>query len=510
MRSENSIKNIKVNLVSQLLGDVLSFVCRTVFIRMLGATYLGVSNLFIGILSLLSLAELGIGTAIGFSMYKPLAGNDRRKIGALMNLYRRAYHVIGLIVAAAGLLLTPFIPFFSGSPDIPYLTPIYLLYVFNSAITYFFSYKQSIINADQKNYICTIYQYGLCIAQNIIQIVILLQTKNFILYLCTQILFSFLTNFLLSRKADRMYPYLKHYRNAKLARADRNAIFKNIRAMFMNRIGGAIVSGTDNILISKFVGLVSVGIYANYFMVTNTINNLTSQIFSGVTASVGNLGAVENDRKSYEVYLSVNFAGFWIFGFCAVCLFCLFNPFIRLWMLYTGKGDELLFPMTVVFLIVLNFYATGMRQATIMFKNAFGLFWYDRYRSLVEAAVNLGMSIFLARQIGVAGVFLGTLISTIAIDFWVEPLVLFRHGFHRRPVPYFLRYLFYTAFIFAVGFFTWYLCSLAGGYSFGSFVLKCVICLIIPNLLLFLAFCRTKEFQYLKRYVRLPAFLKRK
>ncbi len=510
MRSENSIKNITVNLVSQLLSDVLSFVCRTVFIRMLGATYLGVSNLFIGILSLLSLAELGIGTSIIFSMYKPLAENDRRKIGALMGLYRRAYHVIGLIVAAAGLALTPFIPFFTGSPAIPHLTLIYLLYVFNSTITYFFSYKQNIILADQKGYICTLYQYGLCIVQNILQIVILIQTKNFILYLCAQILFSFLTNFLLSVKADRMYPYLKRYRNARLSGRDRNSIFRNIRAMFMNRIGGAIVNGTDNILISKFVGLVSVGIYANYFMITNTINNLTSQIFSGVTASVGNLGAVESNRKSYEVYLSINFAGFWIFGFCSICLFCLFNPFIRLWMLWTGKGAELLFPMTVVFLIVLNFYVTGMRQATIMFKNTFGLFWYDRYRSLVEAAVNLGMSIVLARQIGAAGVFLGTFISTITVDFWVEPLVLFRHGFHRRASPYFIRYVFYTVFIFAVGSLTWYACSLAGGYSFGSFVLKCLICLILPNLLSLLVFCRTKEFQYLKGFVRLPGFSRKK
>lgn len=502
------MKNIAVNLVSQLTSDVLSFVCRTVFIRMLGATYLGVSNLFIGILSLLSLAELGIGTAIGFSMYKPLAGNNRRKIGALMNLYKRAYHIIGLTVAAAGLLLTPLIPFFSGSPDIPHLTLIYLLYVFNSAITYFFSYKQSIINADQKNYICTLYQYGFCIVQNALQIIFLIRTKDFILYLCTQILFSFLTNLFLAVKADRMYPYLKKYRRAELGREDKASIFRNIRAMFMNRIGGAIVNGTDNILISKFVGLLSVGIYGNYLMITTALNGLTSQIFYGITASVGNLGAVESDEKSYEVYLSVNFAGFWIFGFCSVCLFCLFNPFIRLWMLWTGKGEELLFPMLVVFLIVLNFYATGMRQATVMFKNAFGLFWYDRYRSLVEAGVNLGMSILFARQIGIAGVFLGTFVSTVTVDLWVEPLVLFRHGFHRSVVSYFTRYVFYTFLIFAVGFSTWYLCSLFRGYSLAAFALKCAVCLVVPNGFFFLVFCRTKEFRYLKNYVRLPSLLK--
>ena len=489
MRSKNSIKNITVNLISQLLGVVLSFVCRTVFIRTLGETYLGVSGLFSNILSLLSLAELGIGTSIIFSMYKPLAENDHRKIGALMGLYKRAYHVVGLIVAGAGLALTPFYRFFiSGSPGIPNLTLIYLLYVFNSAITYFFSYKQNIILADQKGYLCTLYQYGLCIVQNAIQIFVLFRTKNFILYLCVQILFSFLTNFFLAIKADRMYPYLKRYRNAKLAKADRDSIFRNIRAMFMNRIGGAIVNGTDNLLISKFFGLISVGIYSNYFLITNTLNNLTAQIFNGIIASVGNLGAVENRRKSYEVYLSINFAGFWIFGFCSVCLFCLLNPFIRLWMLWTGKGEELLFPMTVVFLIVLNFYATGMRQTTITFKNALGLFWYDRYRAIVEAAVNLGMSILLARQIGISGIFLGTFLSTVMVDLWVEPSILFRHGFHRSATPYFIRYAFYTALIFAIGSCTWYLCSLVPGYSFASFAAKCGICLVFPNLFLFLIF----------------------
>jgi Membrane protein involved in the export of O-antigen and teichoic acid len=506
MRSENSIKNVTVNIASQLFSILLSFLCRTVFIRTLGESYLGVSGLFSNILSLLSLAELGVGTAIVFSMYEPLARNDRKKIGALMGLYRRAYHIIGLIVAAAGLAFAPFYKFFiNNPPDIPNLTLIYFLYLFNTVLTYFFSYKQSIIIADQKSYVCTLYQYGFCIIQNILQIFILFRTKNFILYLCTQILFSFFTNFFLAKKAEKMYPYLKSYEKEKLEKSDRSAIYKNVRAMFMHRIGGAIVNGTDNILISKFFGLASVGIYSNYFLITNTLNGLTAQIFNGITASVGNLGAVENERKSYPVYLSVNFAGFWIFSFCSISLFCLLNPFIRLW-----TGRNLLLPMSVVFFIVLNFYATGMRQATLTFKNAFGLFWYDRYKAIVEAVVNLIASILLAQQFGISGVFIGTLISTMTIDFWVEPAVLFRHGFHRSPMPYFTRYAFYTVLAFAVGFLTWYCCSLTDGLSAAGFALKCAICLILPNLLFLLVFYRSEEFQYLKGYIRIPALFHKK
>jgi O-antigen/teichoic acid export membrane protein len=505
VRSENSIKNIVVNISSQLLSILLSFLCRTIFIRTLGESYLGVSGLFSNILYLLSLAELGFGAAIGFSMYQPLAQNDRKKIGALMGLYKRAYHVIGLIVAVAGLAIAPFYQFFIKTPpDIPHLTLIYLLYLFSTVITYFFSYKQTIILADQKSYVCTLYQYGFCIIQNIIQIFILFQTRNFILYLCVQILFSFFTNFFLAKKADKMYPYLKSYQNEKLSKADKGDIFKNIRAMFMHRIGGAIVNGTDNILISKFFGLASVGVYSNYFLMTNTLVGLTSQIFSGITASVGNLGAVESDRKSYDIYLSINFAGFWIFSFCSISLFCLFNPFIQLWV-----GRDLIFSVPVVFLIVLNFYATGMRQATLMFKNAFGLFWYDRYKAIAEAAVNLIASIILAQHFGISGIFIGTFISTMTTDFWVEPAVLFRHGFHRSSAPYFIRYVFYTVLTVAAGILTWYCCSLISGPALESFTVKCGICLILPNLLFFLVFGRAKEFQYLKKFLKIPAFLKK-
>ncbi len=507
MRSENSRKNLVVNVGCQLVNILLGFLCRTVFIRALGNSYLSISSYFSNVLSILSVAELGFGTAIIFSMYQPLAQNDRKKIGALMGLYKRAYRVIGLVVAAAGLAFAPFYRLFmKDPPHVPYLTEIYFLYLFNSVLTYFFSYKQSIIIADQKNYICTLYQYGFSITQNVIQIVILFRTHNFILYLCTQIIFSFLTNFFLARKADRMYPYLKHYETQKLGKTEKDGIFKNIKAMFMHRIGGAVVNGTDALLISSFVNVASAGIYSNYFLITSTLNALTSQIFGAITASVGNLGAEEEDWKSYKIYLAINFAGFWIFGFCAISLLCLFNPFIRMWL----RRDDLMFPTLVVFLIVLNFFATGMRQATLTFRNAFGLFWYDRYKAIAEAAINLVASIILVQKIGIAGVFLGTLISTMTVDFWVEPLVLFRHGFHRSPVPYFSRYVGYTVLTFAAGALTWYCCSLVAGPSLVSFAVKCIICLLVPNLLFFLIFHRTKEFQYIISMIKLPAFLNRK
>lgn len=501
MRSTNSIRNIAVNIGGQLLANVLRFVCETVFIQMLGKAYLGVSGAFGNLLTLFSLAEMGFGTAIIFGMYKPLAEDDRPKLGALMGLYRRVYHIVGCVVAAAGLALVPFYRLFlKDAPDIPDLTLIYLLYLANSVITYFLSYKQNIIVADQKNYICTLYQYGFCVVQNVVQIAVLILTRNFILYLAMQILFSFFTNFFLARRADRMYPYLKTYRHEKLNREDRQSITKNIRALFLHQMGSTVVNGTDQLVISSLVGVESAGIYALYYLITSTLRNLTSQIFGSITASVGNLGTEKDREKSHDIFLSVNFAGFWIFSFCFICLLVLFNPFIVLW---TRRGDTV-YPMAAVFLIALNFYATGMRQATLTFKTALGLFWYDRYKAVVEAAVNLVLSILLTLRFGVVGVFAGTLVSTLAVDLWVEPLVLYRHGFRRRVFPYFLRYAGYGALTAGTAVLTWAVCAKLPGVGVPNFLGKCAVCLLLPNAFYLLLFRRTREFRYLMGFVRIP------
>lgn len=500
LRKENSIRNVAVNVVCQAASILMSFLCRTVFIRTLGEQYLGIDGLFGNILSLLAIAELGIGQTIVYHLYEPLARNDRKKLGALMTLFKKTYRVIGAVIGAAGLLLTPFYHYFvDQSIKIPNLTLIYLLYVFNSVITYFYSSQQCIITADQKGYVCTLYRYGFCIVQNIAQIAVLLKTRNFILYFVLQIAFSFCTNYFLARKAGKMYPFVKRYEREKLSEPDKADIKKNVKAMFMHRIGGVVVNGTDSLVISKIFGVATVGFYSNYYMITSKLNDFTSQIFSGITASVGNLGAVEDERKSYRIFRVTNFAGFWIFSFCSICLFCLFNPFIELW-----AGAKMLLPMNVVLFIVLNFFATGMRQAVLTFKNSFGLFWYDRYNAVAEALVNLLVSIVLARQIGLAGVLAGTLVSTLTTDLWVEPLVLFRHGFHRSVKPYFLRYAVYTALTFAVGYATWRCCGLVAAGGLAGFLLRCVICVVLPNAAYLLIFYRSKEFQYLKNAVKLP------
>ncbi|MBU3191207.1 oligosaccharide flippase family protein [Clostridium bowmanii] len=497
MRTENSIKNTAYGLIGQLFSTVLGFVSRTLFIYILGANYLGVNGLFGNILSMLSLAELGVGSAITYSMYKPLAEKNKRKIKAIMGLYATAYRIIGCVVAILGLILLPFLNYLiKDKPNIPNLKIIYLLFLTNSVITYFFAYKSALIMADQKNYINTINQVRYTFVQNIIQMIVLLVTKNYLLYLGVQVIFSFLLNFSISRKADKMYPYLKHHKREYIDKETKRDIFKNTGAMMSHKVGGVIVSSTDNILISGFVGVYWVGLYSNYVMIIGMLNGILGQVFTALTASIGNLNAIESNEKSHEVFNILFFMNFWLYGFCSIALLVLFNPFIKMWIGYKYIMDDY-----VVIMIVLNFFVMGMRQTLLMYNTTLGLFWNYRFKPWFEALINLVISIILLKKFGIAGVFLGTLISTMTTSFWVEPYVLYKRGFQKPLRTFFIKYMCYTLVTLGAALITLLACSMFTTYTILSVAGRGVFCLIIPNVIFAGIYFKTKEFKHLQGIV---------
>ncbi|MGB3159839.1 MAG: oligosaccharide flippase family protein [Carnobacterium sp.] len=504
MRTANSMKNVAVVLIGQVLNILLSFGARIVFVRILNAEYLGVNGLFTDVLSILSLAELGFGSAVIYGLYKPLATKDEKKIKALMNFYAHSYKVIGLIVLVLGLGLLPFLSIIiKDSPAIPNLNSIYLLYLANSVVTYFYAYKRSLIIADQKNYIVTFYKSGFLFLATIAQIIILISTKDFILYLLIRIVFSMIENLFVAHKANKIYPFLKEKNKERLGISDRKIIFKNIKALMYHRIGSVVVEGTDNILISSIVGLVWVGLYSNYSLVIGAINSIVNQLFESVTASVGNLNAVESEEKSFDIYKVMLFINFWIFGFCSISLWILLNPFITLWL-----GSQFVMNKWIVVLIVINFYVKGLRKTTLVFKDAYGLFWNDRYKPIAEATVNLIVSLILARYFGIAGILMGTFISSVSTVVWIEPFVLYKNGFKISVIDYFKRYMGYGLATLSVAFLTTLINSIVLENSLSSFIIKVLICAIVPNVLFFLIFNRTSEFKYILEVIKL--FVKRK
>lgn len=497
-RTKNSVKNLLTAFAGQGIGFIISFFARIFFIRTLGREYLGLNGLFTNILTILSLAELGVGEAITFSLYKPLANNDTRKCTMLMQVYKKVYNVIGIAILVIGISLTPFLSLIiKDMPDIPYLNLIYVLFVVNTSVSYFFSYKRNLIIADQKRYIATFFRYLAHVVFTFLQIIYLLLFRNYIGYLVIMILATLADNIMVSRKADKMYPYLKSKEKITLDEDSKKGIIKNTKAMMMHKIGGVVVNSTDNILLSKFVSLDAVGLYSNYFFITNALNSVASHVFNSVTASVGNMIVLDDKKKQYSIFKDIFFLDFWMFCFISVSLLCLFNPFIELWI-----GKDYLFGFDVVCIIVINFYFLGMRKAVLTFREASGLFYKDRWKSIAEAVVNLVTSIVLAIHFGTFGVFLGTLISCVTTSLWIEPMVLYKYGFEVKLWEYFKLYIKYLIITTCCCSLTYYLCTFIKFGAIVSFVIKCILCLLIPNVVVLLLFRKTREFVYLKKVLK--------
>lgn len=371
-RLNNSIRNVKYTALAQAVNFLIAFFSRRVFVYVLSSEYLGLNGVFSNILSMLSLAELGLGSAICFCLYKPLFDKDQKTVNSIMLFYKKAYTVIGLFVLVAGLAVTPFLDFIVEElPDIAHIRLIYVLFVLNSALSYFFVYKKTLLIADQKQYITNVVHQAFVFAMNVLQIGFLYLTHNYFSYLVIMLVSTVGQNLFISWIVDKKYTFLDLKHAEPLDKATQQEVFKNIRAMTAHRVGGVVVNGTDNLIMAKCVSVVSVGLYSNYYLIKNTLVSVISLLFQSVTASIGNLGAeTEDTARKEEVFNILNFIGAWIFGFSSICLFVLYNPFISLWL-----GEKYLFDMKIVTLIVVNFYMLGMRQPVLTERDALGIFW---------------------------------------------------------------------------------------------------------------------------------------
>lgn len=495
MRTEKSIKNIFSSMIGQFFGILINLLTRAVFVKTLASDYLGLDGLLSNILMILSLVELGVGPAMTYTLYKPLAKKDKEKIKTLINVYKKLYTSIGIIILVIGLVFMPFLSFFiNDAGNIDNLYIIYILYLVNSCISYFYSYKSSILTTDQKKYIYNMYHYSIMILYNLFQIFVLLLYKNYIFYLVVQIIFVLLENILLVKKTDKLYPYLKEKNVDKLPESEQKSLNKNIKAMVFHKFGSVVINATDNIILSKVVGLTAVALYSNYCLITNNLKKIITQIFDSVIASIGNLVAEGNSKKTIEVFYKMFFFNFWIYTLVCVILFSVFNDFITIWV-----GKKYLFSNALVFVVTLNFFLSGMRKTVLAFRDAMGLYWHDRYKPLFESSINIVTSIVLGLKFGVIGVFLGTLISNVLTNLWVEPFVLFKHGFHQNVMQYYKKFVLYTgAYLSITLFFHWSLNVLFPHPTILTLLVKGLITFICTNLILILFNRNNENYIYFK------------
>lgn len=492
-RTENSIINSAMSIVTQVLTVVLNFAVKTVFIKMLNDEYLGVNGLFTNIITMLSLADLGIGIAIPYSLYKPLAKKDEHKINVLMNFYKKVYTIIGIAVLLIGLSLTPFLGLIIKDipKNVPHLSLIYILFVIHSASSYFFVYKKFLIDSDQKGYITSRIIFTFSTLLSIIQIILLVTTKNYILFLLSSIILVIIQNIYISSKANKLYPFIKNKTDEKLEKEDMEGIKKNVSSLFIYKVGTVIMNGTDNIIISKFIGLIIVGFYSNYVLIINSITTVLNQIFNAITSSIGNLVVTTNKKRSKEVYDNLNFANFWLYALFGVCIIVLINPFINIWI-----GKKYVMGFSIVFLLVLNFYVLGMQSVTNSFRNAYGLFWIAKYRPIIMVIINIVISVVLVQFIGIEGVLIGTLISRLVTTAWLDPYIVHKYGFEISPKSYYIDYLKYLVIFIAISIILNYFVSMIAINNIFILILIAILVVIIVNVILVLLFFKTSEFNY--------------
>lgn len=491
-RMKSSIRNIMFTILGSVVTMLLQLVNRRVFINYLASDYLGLNGLFSDILSMLSLSEMGIGTAMIYALYKPVAEKDNGKIKSLMQLYKRLYISIGCFVLIVGVALTPFLHIFiKEMPEIPYIHLYYVMFVVDSGMSYFYTYKRSLIICNQENYISSTTTMLSNICVRIVQLIFLIATHNYFLFLLTQIIFTRLENIVISKIADKKYPFLLEKDIEPLKKEDTESIKKNIFAMMAHKMGNVIVNGTDNLIVSKIMGLSVLGLYSNYALLINAISGLISKIFSAVTASIGNLVVEKNKEETEKVFYKILFMNYWIFDVCAICFYCLLQPFVKLWV-----GERFLLSNITVYVIVLLFYLNGMRRTVLEFRNATGIFWYDRYKAIIEAITNLVVSIPLTYIWGVMGVKMGSVIALLSTSFWVEGWVLYRHFFQKTSMQYLRKQIFYGLLTLLQCVLLNCFCRIIDDGSILTFLIQCIFCFMISNLVIIILFWHTEEFRY--------------
>lgn len=493
-RTRNASRNIIWGIVERMIGVLLPFITRTILIKVLGAEYLGLNSLFTSILQVLSISELGIGTAIVFSMYRPIAEDDNETLCALLNMYRKIYSAIGFIILIAGMAIFPFIPkLISGEcPDGINVYILYLIYLFNTVVSYFlYAYKQAIFSAYQRNDLISKRTSLVSFFSNLFQISILLTLKNYYAYALILPLATIGTNILNAILANKMFPELKCC--GEVSRQTKKDIKKRIIGLMSFKIYNVIFTSVDTIVISSFLGLRPLAVYNNYYYVQSALLGFLNILTASITAGVGNKMITNDVEDNYSDFKKFTFVNGWVCSWCAVCLVCLYQHFMKCWV-----GYDLLFPFHTMLLMVFYFLLPRISTMTYTYREAAGLWWEDRIRPLVSTAVNLGMNICLVKIIGMDGVIISTLICTIFINVPWGSMVLFKHYFRKKPYEYFAQLIYYIAITTIASGITLLVCSFLNEDGWIVLFVKGGICCVVPNLIFFLFYRQMKEFGYMK------------
>ncbi len=496
-RVENASRNVVFGMILKGYQVLMPFIMRTVMLYYMGKEYLGLNSLFGSILWILNLAELGVGSAMVYSMYQPIIDEDTEQICALLKLYRKYYRIIGLVIGLAGTVITPFIPHLIKG-DVPSDISIYVVYWLNLLCTvlsyWLFAYKNSLIMAHQRNDVISKVTLATNTFQYFAQFAIIIFIGDYYIYLITAIVTQVITNVVTAVCASKMYPEYKPKGTMKKEYSQK--INQRIKDLFTMKLGNAIVSSADSIVVSSYLGLTMVAIYNNYFYILTAVWNIGRVVLASCTAGIGNSLLSESKEKNYEDMKKFTFIMAWICGFCSACLLCLFRPFMIIW-----AGEELTLGYPAVIAFVLYFAVEQINQIFITYKDAAGIWHEDRFRPLITAFANLILSIIFVQFWGIYGVVYATVVSEIVISMpWILHNI-FTTMFKRSMKEYVLRILLYAVVIAIVSCVTFGITGFIPDYNILWLLVKGIAAAVISNGLFLLAYYRTREFGQVREIV---------
>jgi O-antigen/teichoic acid export membrane protein len=503
-RTRNSVSNAAFAIINKIVSMVTAFANRTIFIYVLGDAILGLNSLFTTILTVLSLSELGISSAITFHMYKPIKENDTEKLKEISALYKRCYFIIGTVMFVVGLCLIPILKYIVNFPDTIGLNIdvyfVYVLTLFRTVVSYWFcGYSQSIIEANQKQRIISQYTVVANIVTTVLLAVGLYFTRNYYTYLCIVIIMEIARNIFLYGYSRTRYSYITDNKGVKVSKELKRSVFKDVYSIFLFKVTATIGQSIDNILISLFLGTLIVGYYGNYVTISVYAVSMVTLVIKSFAGSVGNLVASGDKKHSEKVFLEIDFLNFVLMSVVTIGIYQLSLPFIRFWL----HDEKYVISQWNIALLCANNYIISAFEGIYVFRNALGLFRYGKYNFLLCGISNLCLSIILGRTMGLTGILLATFISYFVISTFPFPYYLYRKGFGMSPKRYNIEYCLRMILLVGIAVLNKFLCSpFDDNYSFISLLVQGVISIGTTLVVIGVVYCRTERVQSLVARVK--------
>lgn len=497
-RTKNAIRNMLWGYVNSISNMILPFIFRTVMIKVLGEEYLGLNSLFTSILQVLSLSELGFGTAIIYSMYKPIAENNTEEICALLSFYNRAYRIIGTGILIIGTIILPFIPHLisGGYPHGINIYFVYYMFLLNTALSYYlFAYKSALLNGFQRNDLDNRSETITCIFRYSVEIFVIIFFRQYYLYLLINLVAVVLNNLVKLHYTNKYFP--KYHCGGEINKIKKREIRSNVFALMVHKIGGTVVNSADNIVLSAFMGIAVVAKYTNYYYIMNSVDTIVLICFTGLTGGIGNSFALETQKKNRTNFKRVFFFNAWLVGWCSVCLLCLYQDFMRMWV-----GKAYMFSLQIVILLVIYFFVHAIRRTILVFRDGTGMWKDNQWQPIVSATVNIIVNIVLVTKIGVQGVLISTILSMVVIDIPWEAMVFCKQKIGWKSTKYFMYLIIYLGVTVIASMCTYFICAHISFSFLINLIIKGCICLVVPNLIFFIAYNKFEEFFYYKNLIK--------